>query len=56
MPSLGSSSFWEVDPRRWERCRRRATADMVASGWKTYARKFDEVMNHKARKLWASGS
>ncbi len=44
--------FWEVDPRRWERCRREAAAQMVAQGWNPKAGKFDEVMRRRALRLW----
>jgi hypothetical protein len=44
--------FWEADPRRWERCRRDAATGMLAEGWNPRARKFDEVMIRRARRLW----
>lgn len=54
MPSFGGYwyGFWEADPRKWERCRKQATATMIAAGWKPYARKFSAVMHRKALKLW----
>lgn len=56
MPSYGYLPPCEVDPQRWRRCKKQATDGMVAAGWKTYARKFDEVMRRKAIKLWNAGS
>ncbi len=44
--------FWEADPKKWERCKRQAFSEMIASGWKPYARKFEDVMKKKALKLW----
>ena len=35
--------FWEADPRRWERCLREASAQMVAQGWPPKAGKFIEA-------------
>ena len=52
MPSCGSGSFWEVDPRRWERCRQEAAKAMIAEGWNPKARKFDEVRRRRAMRLW----
>lgn len=54
MPTNGGYyyGFWEADPRRWERCRREAAAQMVAQGWNPKAGKFDEVMRRRAMKLW----
>lgn len=45
--------FWEKNPKLWERCKKIVTAQMVAEGWKTYANKFDRVMQKRAKKLWA---
>jgi hypothetical protein len=45
--------FWEEDPEIWARCRAEATRQMVAEGWKTYANKFNRVMQKRALKLWA---
>lgn len=57
MPTFQLSyGFCDSDPRRWERCLRQATREMVAAGWKTYARKFDEVMKRKAMKLWRAAA
>ena len=57
MPTCGGYwyGFWEADPRRWERCRKEAAAQMVADGWHPRAGKFDEVLRRRARKLWARG-
>ncbi len=57
MPTHGGYyyGFWEADPRRWERCRKEAAAQMVAEGWHQRAGKFDEVLRRRARKLWARG-
>lgn len=48
--------FSDSDPRRWNRCRIEAIKQMVAKGWKTYANKFDRVMNKLAFKLWKDRS
>ena len=54
MPSSGGYwyGFWEENPRLWEKCRKDAAAQMIASGWKSYAGKFDQVMRKKAFSLW----
>lgn len=54
MPTYASYYYglWEKDPKLWERCKKSATAQMVAEGWKTYARKFDRVMQKRAMELW----
>jgi hypothetical protein len=54
VPTYGGHyyGFWETDPRRWERCRRTAAAQMVATGWNPKARKFEEVQQRRAFKLW----
>ncbi len=52
MPSCGGGSFWEVDPRRWERCKKEAGNNMIAEGWNRHARKFDEVRRKRAMRLW----
>lgn len=52
MPGCGGGSFWEVDPRRWERCKREAGSAMITEGWNPKARKFDEVRNKRAMRLW----
>lgn len=57
MPTNGGYDyFWQADVRRWENCRRQATADMVAAGWNPRAPRFGEVMRSKARKLWNKGA
>lgn len=48
----GSYYFWEANPRLWEECKKNITAQMVADGWKTYAKKFDDVMKKRARRLF----
>ena len=54
MPTGGG--YWyghgDADPRRWERCRREAAAQMVAQGWNPKAGKFGEVQMRRALKLW----
>ena len=57
MPTSGGYyyGFWESDPRRWERCRQQAAAQMVAEGWNPHAGKFGQVQMKRARKLWARG-
>jgi len=57
MPTHGGYyyGFWEADPRRWERCRATAAAQMIADGWNKYARKFGAVQTKRALKLWANG-
>ena len=52
MPIFGMAAFWESDPRMWKRCRRDAGAAMVAQGWNPRARKFSEVQQRRAIKLW----
>lgn len=52
MPGCGGGSFWEVDPRRWERCKREAGSVMITEGWNPKARKFDEVRKKRAMRLW----
>lgn len=52
MPTTGFPKFWESDPRRWDRCRREAAAQMVAQGWNPKAGKFNEVQMRKATQLW----
>ena len=54
MPTYGGYyyGFWEANPKLWEKCKKSATAQMVAEGWKTYAGKFDRVMKKRAMKLW----
>lgn len=50
--SLGLARFWESDPRRWERCRQQAAAQMISEGWPPKAKKFSEVQIRRATKLW----
>ena len=54
MPSSGRYyyGFWEENPKLWTKCKTEATAQMIAEGWKTYANKFDRVMEKRAMKLW----
>ena len=54
MPTAGGFwyGFWEKNPRLWDSCKKRITAQMVAEGWKTYANKFDRVMTKRAMKLF----
>jgi hypothetical protein len=52
MPTIGQGAFWNEDPRRWARCRQAAGAAMVAQGWSPHARKFLDVQNRRAMKLW----
>ena len=53
MPTSGGYQyFWEVDPRRWERCRAEAGQQMIAEGWNPHAGKFDQVRRKRAMKLW----
>ncbi len=47
--------FWEDDPRRWERCRQAAAAQMVAEGWNPKAKKFNDVQRRRAMRLWREG-
>ena len=44
--------FWQADPRKWEKCRQAAAAQMLAEGWNKHARKFSEVQRKRAMKLW----
>ena len=53
MPTTGVGAFWERNPRAWAACRREAAAQMMAEGWPPKARKFDEVMMRRARRLFA---
>ena len=57
MMSTGSYwyGFWEANPRRWEQCRRKVYADMIASGWDPSAKKLDEVLKRRARRLFFAG-
>ena len=54
MPTTGNCKPWDDDPRRWERCRRDAAAQMVVDGWSRHARKFTDVMLRRALKLWCT--
>lgn len=45
-------SPWSSDPRRWERCRQQAAAQMVAQGWPPKAGKFLEVQRRRAIQIW----
>ena len=52
MPPTYYYGFWEANPRLWARCQRLATEQMLKSGWKRYAGKFEMVMQKKALKFW----
>ena len=52
MPTFGAS---ETDVRRWTLCMQQAGAAMLAEGWNRHARKFFEVRQRRARKLYAKG-
>lgn len=54
MPTYGGYyyGFSDANPRLWERCKKTASAQMIAEGWKTYAGTFDMVMQKRARRLW----
>lgn len=52
MPCFGYSSFWNANPRLWEKCRNQVAAEMIASGWNKHARKFGEVQFKKATRLF----
>lgn len=56
MPTNGGNYYgcWEADPRRWERCRQQAAAQMVAQGWPPKAGKFAEAQHRRALRLWRS--
>lgn len=56
MPNCGGYylGFWEANPKRWDRCCRDATAQMLAEGWIRHARKFHDVMTRRARRLWSA--
>lgn len=47
--------FSDVDPRRWERCRKQAAAHMLAQGWSPKAGKFPEVQRRRALRIWREG-
>jgi hypothetical protein len=47
-------AFWEANPRRWEVCRKDAASQMLAEGWILKSKKFNEVQNKRALKLWRS--
>lgn len=49
MPSWGTV---EVDHPRWRRCLNQAGAAMQREGWKPYARKFDQVRERRALRLY----
>lgn len=51
MPTFGC----ERDVRRWTACLNEAGAAMLAAGWNKHARKFMEVRQRKASKLYAKG-
>ena len=55
MPTSGGYYYYgpgDADPRRWERCRQAAAAQMVAQGWNPKAGKFGEVQMRRTLKLW----
>ena len=54
MPSSGRYyyGFWETDPKKWERCRKTAAAQMIAEGWNPHAGKFNQVQMKRAQRLY----
>ena len=49
MPTTGIA---DRDPRKMERCRRLVAAAMLAQGWHKHARKFAEVQQRRALRLY----
>lgn len=54
MPTTGGYyyGFWEADPRRWERCRQQARADLIAGGFDRLSQKLDGAVEKRALRLW----
>lgn len=52
MPTSGFAKFWEMDPWRWERCQAEAAASMLKEGWNRHAKKFWQVQQRRALKVW----
>lgn len=53
MPSTGEGV--DIDYQRWFKCRNAVAAQMVAEGWNKHARKFTDVQNRRARRLYPKG-
>lgn len=56
MPTSYGLKPHDIDPRRWEACRRQVAADMVAAGWSRHAGKFCEVQMRRALRLFRTTS
>lgn len=54
MPTTGGYyyGFWEADPRRWERCRQQARAELIAEGFDRLSKKLDDAVRKRAMRLW----
>lgn len=50
MPCFGLTSY--RDTKRWIKCRELAAKQMLAEGWNKFARKFNEVQNRRASRLY----
>ena len=54
MPVHSSYQFgaWESNPRKWQKCLDRASAEMLEAGWDKHASKFGQVQKKKATKMF----
>lgn len=55
MPTQGSYSYQDANPRQWERCKQQIATAMIAEGWNRHAGKFNAVRDRRARRLLNQG-
>lgn len=44
----------KIDYRKWLRCRAVVVKAMIGEGWNKHAKKFDDVLNRRAKKLYSA--
>ena len=56
MPCNGYSTHpYDIDPRRWARCRAEARRQLLAAGFEPLSAKLDDAVRKRAHRLWAQG-
>ena len=56
MPCNGYSTHpYDIDPRRWERCRAEARRQLLATGFEPLSSKLPEAVRKRALQLFARG-
>lgn len=52
MPYSYVPALYELYPRKWEKLLKQITTELVKQGWCIHAKKFDQVLMRKAKRLF----